>query len=58
LLPINQFPEGLPAIGTEIDFTIEGYDPDGVLILNRGGRGRAGSRLVYRGRGNGGRGPS
>lgn len=37
LLPINQFPEGLPAIGTEIDFTIEGYDPDGVLILNRGG---------------------
>jgi ribosomal protein S1 len=37
LLPTTQFPEGIPAIGTEVEYTIEGYDPDGVLILNRGG---------------------
>ncbi|MGL4550455.1 MAG: 30S ribosomal protein S1 [Gemmataceae bacterium] len=37
LLPTNQFPEGVPAVGTEVEVTIEGYDPDGVLILNRGG---------------------
>lgn len=38
VLPTNQFPEGLPEIGTEVEFTIEGYDPDGVLILSRGGQ--------------------
>jgi small subunit ribosomal protein S1 len=37
VLPLNQFPEGPPAIGTEVEVSIEGFDPDGVLILNRGG---------------------
>jgi small subunit ribosomal protein S1 len=37
LLPIQQFPEGPPAIGTEVEVYIEGYDRDGVLILTREG---------------------
>jgi small subunit ribosomal protein S1 len=37
MLPIQQFPEGPPAIGTEVEVYIEGYDPDGVLILTREG---------------------
>jgi small subunit ribosomal protein S1 len=37
VLPVLQFEEGPPAIGTELDVNIEGYDPDGVLILTRRG---------------------
>jgi small subunit ribosomal protein S1 len=37
VLPILQFEDGPPAIGTELDVNIEGYDPDGVLILTRRG---------------------
>ncbi len=37
VLPIMQFEEGPPAVGTELDVHIEGYDPDGVLILTRQG---------------------
>ncbi len=37
LLPMMQFPEGPPALGAEVEVHIEGYDPDGVLILTRKG---------------------
>jgi small subunit ribosomal protein S1 len=37
VLPLMQFPEGRPQIGDEVDVHIEGYDPDGVLILSRQG---------------------
>jgi small subunit ribosomal protein S1 len=38
LLPITQFPEGPPAIGTEVEIHIEGYDPaNGLLLLSRQG---------------------
>jgi small subunit ribosomal protein S1 len=37
VMPVLQFEEGAPAIGTELDVNIEGYDPDGVLILTRRG---------------------
>jgi small subunit ribosomal protein S1 len=38
LLPVIQFPEGPPAIGTEVDVQIEGYDRDnGLLLLSRKG---------------------
>jgi len=38
MLPMMQFPEGPPAIGTEIDIHIEGYDnANGLLILSRKG---------------------
>ncbi|HEY7423512.1 MAG TPA: S1 RNA-binding domain-containing protein [Gemmataceae bacterium] len=38
VLPLLQFPEGPPAIGTEIEITIEGFDhANGVLILSRKG---------------------
>jgi ribosomal protein S1 len=37
VLPILQFEDGPPAIGTEVDVHIEGYDPDGFLILTRQG---------------------
>jgi small subunit ribosomal protein S1 len=38
VLPLLQFPDGPPAIGTEVDVTIEGYDaPNGLLILSRQG---------------------
>ena len=37
-MPTTQFPEGVPAIGTEVDFEIEGYDgANGVLRLTREG---------------------
>ena len=36
VLPILQFPEGPPALGTEVDVSIEGYDrANGLLILTR-----------------------
>ena len=38
VLNSNQFPEGLPAPGDEVEVTIEGYDPDGFLLLSRGGQ--------------------
>jgi small subunit ribosomal protein S1 len=37
VLPVMQFEDGPPATGTELDVHIEGYDPDGVLILTRRG---------------------
>lgn len=37
VLPTTQFPEGLPKPGDEVEFSIEGYDPDGLLLLSRGG---------------------
>ena len=38
VLPMVQFPEGPPEIGTEVEVHIEGYDPaNGLLILSRKG---------------------
>jgi ribosomal protein S1 len=38
LLPITQFPEGPPQVGSEVDVHIEGYDQaNGLLILSRQG---------------------
>src|SRR5262249_8677318 len=37
VLPILQFEDGPPAIGTEVEVSIEGYDPDGFLLLTRKG---------------------
>jgi small subunit ribosomal protein S1 len=38
VLPLLQFPDGPPAIGTEIEITIEGFDhANGVMILSRKG---------------------
>jgi small subunit ribosomal protein S1 len=38
LLPLLQFPEGPPALGTEVEVNIEGYDrANGLLILTRRG---------------------
>jgi small subunit ribosomal protein S1 len=38
VLPLMQFPEGPPAVGTEVEVTIEGYDADnGLLLLSRKG---------------------
>jgi small subunit ribosomal protein S1 len=38
VLPITQFPEGPPAVGTEVEVHIEGYDPaNGLLLLSRQG---------------------
>jgi small subunit ribosomal protein S1 len=37
VLPITQFPEGPPAPGQEVEVTIEGFHPDGVLLLARKG---------------------
>jgi ribosomal protein S1 len=37
VLPLQQFPEGVPGIGTEVEVTIEGFDPDGLFLLSRGG---------------------
>ena len=38
VLPLAQFPEGPPAIGTEVEVNIEGYDgANGLLLLTRRG---------------------
>lgn len=38
VLPLEQFPDGPPAIGTEVEVSIEGYDGEnGLLVLNRKG---------------------
>jgi small subunit ribosomal protein S1 len=38
VLPIMQFPDGPPAVGTEVEVDIEGYDPQsGLLVLTRKG---------------------
>jgi small subunit ribosomal protein S1 len=37
VLPLEQFPEGRPQLGDEIEVHIEGFDPDGVLLLSRKG---------------------
>jgi small subunit ribosomal protein S1 len=38
VLSAAQFPEGPPAVGTEVEVTIEGYDADnGLLVLSRKG---------------------
>lgn len=38
VLPLLQFPEGPPALGTEIEITIEGFDSaNGVMLLSRKG---------------------
>lgn len=38
VLPLEQFPDGPPAVGTEVDVHIEGYDPaNGLLLLSRRG---------------------
>ncbi len=38
VLPVLQFPEGPPAVGTEVEVSIEGYDhANGLLLLSRKG---------------------
>jgi small subunit ribosomal protein S1 len=38
VLPAAQFPEGVPAVGTEVEVSIEGYDhANGLLLLSRKG---------------------
>jgi small subunit ribosomal protein S1 len=38
VLPIDQFPDGPPALGTEVEVTIEGFDnANGLLLLTRKG---------------------
>jgi small subunit ribosomal protein S1 len=38
ILPAAQFPEGLPQVGAEVEFHIEGYDKNnGLLLLSRQG---------------------
>jgi small subunit ribosomal protein S1 len=38
VLPLEQFPDGPPAVGTEVEVNIEGYDADnGLLVLSRKG---------------------
>jgi len=38
VLPLTQFPEGPPALGTEIEVTIEGFDSaNGIMLLSRKG---------------------
>jgi ribosomal protein S1 len=38
VLPLLQFPEGVPALGTEVEVSIEGFDKaNGVLLLTRKG---------------------
>jgi small subunit ribosomal protein S1 len=37
VLPLLQFTEGPPKIGDELEVHIEGFDPDGVLLLSRKG---------------------
>jgi small subunit ribosomal protein S1 len=38
VLPVMQFPEGPPAVGTEVEIHIEGYDSaNGLLLLSRKG---------------------
>lgn len=38
VLSVAQFPEGVPAVGTEVDISIEGYDAaNGLLIVTRRG---------------------
>jgi small subunit ribosomal protein S1 len=38
MLPLLQFPDGPPAVGTEVEVTIEGFDnANGLLILSRKG---------------------
>src|SRR5207248_6414155 len=35
VLPVAQFPQGPPAVGTEVEFTVEGYDEEnGLLTLS------------------------
>ncbi len=39
VLPMTQFPDGPPALGMEVEVTIEGYDrADGLLLLTRKGQ--------------------
>jgi small subunit ribosomal protein S1 len=39
LMPTTQFPEGVPAVGTPVDFHIERYDPaNGLFMLTREGQ--------------------
>jgi small subunit ribosomal protein S1 len=37
VMPVDQFEEGPPAPGTEVEVHIEGYDPDGLLVLTKKG---------------------
>jgi small subunit ribosomal protein S1 len=38
VLPLEQFPDGPPAVGTEVEVTIEGFDnANGLLLLSRKG---------------------
>jgi small subunit ribosomal protein S1 len=38
VLPLTQFPDGPPAVGTEVEISIEGYDDaNGLLLLSRKG---------------------
>src|SRR5438094_1993909 len=32
VLPVAQFPQGPPAVGTEVEFTVEGYDEENGLL--------------------------
>jgi small subunit ribosomal protein S1 len=38
VLPLEQFPEGPPKVGQEVEVHIEGHHPDGVLLLTRQGQ--------------------
>ena len=37
VMNIQMFEDGPPAVGTELEIHIEGYDPDGLLVLTRKG---------------------
>jgi ribosomal protein S1 len=37
VMNIQMFEDGPPAVGTEVEVHIEGYDPDGLLVLTRQG---------------------
>ena len=37
VMSIQMFPDGPPAVGTEVEVHIEGYDPDGLLVLTHQG---------------------
>ncbi len=37
VMNVQMFADGPPAVGTEVEIHIEGYDPDGLLVLTRQG---------------------
>jgi len=57
VLPVAQFSEGPPAVGAEVEFTVEGYDEENGLLTPVAPRGRGPGRLVHRRRRHGRRSP-